>query len=161
MHSDPDSRWITKRIRWLTVVSCFLGLAGCTATTTRRVIVPNQYVAAGTGLESILAAHPLASGQNISAVALGRTESCSYHLVQIRDREQPHVHATHDLVVTVLQGTGRLYVRGEPHPMKAGDVAVVPHATPHYFVNTGSKPAAAFVVFAPPYNGKDQVPVEK
>ena len=124
------------------------------------MFVPDQYAAGGTGLEAILAAHPLPPGQNISALALGRTESCSYHLVQIRDREQPHVHAVHDLAVTVLRGTGRLYIRGEPRVMRPGDVAVVPHATPHYFVNTGADPAAAFVVFAPPYDGKDQVPSE-
>lgn len=114
-----------------------------------------------TGIDcSIPSAHPLPPGQNISALALGRSESCSYHLIQICDREQPHVHAVHDLAVTVLQGTGRLYIRGEPHAMRPGDVTVVPHATPHYFVNTGAEPAAAFVVFAPPYDAKDQVPSE-
>ena len=70
------------------------------------------------------------------------------------------MHATHDLAVTVLQGRGRLYIRGEPHDMGAGDVAVVPHGTPHFFVNVKRTPAAAFVTFAPPYDGKDQVPVE-
>jgi quercetin dioxygenase-like cupin family protein len=160
MHSHPDSRWITKRIRRLIVI-CSLGLLGCTTRATPHVFVPNPYVAGGTGLEAILAAHPLPPGQNISAVALGRTESCSYHLVQIRDREQPHAHAAHDLAVTVLRGTGRLYIRGEPHLMQAGDVAVVPRETPHYFVNTDAEPAVAFVVFTPPYDGKDQVPVEK
>jgi mannose-6-phosphate isomerase-like protein (cupin superfamily) len=148
-------------MRRLIIASCLLGFLSCARTTTPHVFVPDQFAAGGTGLEAILAAHPLAPGQNISVLALGRTESCSYHLVQVRDRERPHVHATHDLVVTVLRGTGRLYIRGEPHAMQAGDVTVVPHATPHYFVNTGSEPAAAFVVFAPPYDGKDQVPVEK
>ena len=44
--------------------------------------------------------------------------------------------------------------------MRPGDVAVMPHATPHYFINTGAEPAAAFVVFAPPYDANDQVPTE-
>ena len=148
-------------MRRLLIASCVLGFFGCTRTTPPHVFVPDQYAAGGTSVETILAAHPLPSGQNISALALGRTESCSYHLIQIRDREQPHVHTVHDLAVTVLQGTGRLYIRGQPREMRSGDVAVVPHATPHYFVNTGADPAAAFVIFAPPYDGKDQVPVEK
>ena len=46
------------------------------------------------------------------------------------------------------------------YDMHAGDVAVVPRGTPHYFVNTGSAPAAAFAVFTPPYDGQDQVRVE-
>ncbi len=107
-----------------------------------------------------MAAHPLPPGANIRSLPLGRTEACSYHLVQVRDREAPHVHATHDLAVTVLRGHGQLYIRGEARPMEVGDVAVVPRGTPHYFVNSGAVPAAAFVTFAPPYDGKDQVPVE-
>jgi mannose-6-phosphate isomerase-like protein (cupin superfamily) len=147
-------------MRLLIIAACFLAGLGCTGTTP-HVFIPDQNATGGTGLEAILAAHPLPPGQNIGVLALGHTESCSYHLVQVRDREQPHLHATHDLAVTVLQGTGRLYIRGELRLMEAGDVAVVPRATPHYFVNTGAGPAAAFVVFAPPYDGKDQVPVEK
>ena len=125
-----------------------------------RVIAPSADGGDLPSLDAVLAAHPLPEGQNISATLLGRTETLSYHLVQIRDREQPHLHATHDLVVMLLRGTGTLYRRGQPHPMRAGDVAVVPHGTPHYFVNATSSPGVAFVTFAPPYDGKDQVPVQ-
>ena len=110
-------------------------------------------------MPDLLAASPLPDGQNIRAVALGHTEAMSYHLVQIRDREQPHVHATHDFTVTLLRGSGHLVVNGEAHPMRPGDVAVVPHGTPHYFVNDGSAPAVACISFAPPYDGTDQVPL--
>ena len=137
----------------------FLGLAflGCAATPAPHVFVPS---AGDPSLTAILTAHPLTASENISVLALGRTEAASYHLVQIRDRERPHMHATHDLAVTVLQGTGRLFIRGEPHDMRPGDVAVVPRATPHYFINAGAQPAAAFVTFTPPYDGTDQVPTE-
>jgi quercetin dioxygenase-like cupin family protein len=110
-------------------------------------------------LDTVLAAQPLAEGQNIAVQVLGRTEAFSSHLVQIRDRERPHIHTSHDLAVTLLRGRGRLFIAGEAHEMRSGDVAVVPHGTPHYFVNLDSHPAAAFVTFAPPYDGKDQVPV--
>jgi len=90
-------------------------------------------------------------------VLLGRTESASYHLVQIRDREQPHKHATHDLTVTLVHGTGQFHIRDAVFVRRCGDGAVVPRGTPHYFVNTGSGPAAAFATFAPPYDGQDQV----
>ena len=127
---------------------------------TPHLVVPTSTGAQRAALPTLLAAHPLPAGQNISATPLGRTDAVSYHLVQIRDREQPHVHATHDLVVTMLQGSGTLYLRGAPSTMRAGDVAVVARGTPHYFVNTGAAPAAAFVTFAPPYDGTDQVPME-
>jgi quercetin dioxygenase-like cupin family protein len=123
------------------------------------VIAPQTPGNDDSSLTALLAAHPLPAGQNIVALLLGRTDTFSYHLVQIRDREQPHIHATHDLVVTLLRGKGQLYVRGEPREMQQGDVAVVPHGTPHNFVNANSTPAVAFVTFAPPYDGTDQVPM--
>jgi mannose-6-phosphate isomerase-like protein (cupin superfamily) len=147
-----------KPMQRLVMISVLSTLLGCAPTP--RVILPSGQAASHTPLSSLLAAHPLAVGQNISALPLGHTEALSFHLIQIRDREQPHRHATHDLSVTVLRGTGRLYVAGDPHEMRAGDVAVVPRGTPHYFVNAGSEPAVAFATFAPPYDGTDQIPVQ-
>lgn len=126
---------------------------------TPRIIVPHAGGDNADHLAALLANHPLAPDQNISATPLGKTEALSYHLVQIRDRERPHIHATHDLVVTLVRGSGHLYVRGEAREMGPGDVAVVVHGTPHYFVNTGGSPTVAFVTFAPPYDGTDQVPI--
>jgi len=133
-----------------------LALTGCTPA--RRVLLPRATSIRVAPLDTLLAENPLASTQNIRATLLGQTEAMSYHLVQIRDRESPHVHATHDLTVTLLRGAGTLHVAGHAAELRAGDVAVVAHGTPHYFVNTGSAPAAAFVTFVPPYDGTDQVP---
>jgi quercetin dioxygenase-like cupin family protein len=138
---------------------CLASAAGCCATTP-SLTLSDPHGARQSTLEAVLQQNPLAEGQNIRAVALGQTEALSYHLVQIHDREPPHIHATHDLAVTLLRGAGTLYIRGIPHDMRTGDVAAVPRGTPHYFVNTQSTPAAAFVTFAPPYDGKDQVPAQ-
>ena len=138
------------------VIGC-VALLGCAPAP--HVLVQDGPALRDARLDATLAAHPLPAGQNISATILGHTDALSYHLVQIRDRERPHVHATHDLVVTLLRGTGTLYIRGVAHAMRAGDIAVVPRGAPHYFVNTDSTPAASFVTFAPPYDGTDQVPV--
>ena len=134
-------------------------LWGAACTRSPRILLPEAHGVDDASLTALLAAHPLAATQNIGALLLGRTDALSYHLVQIRDREQPHIHATHDLVVTLLRGKGLIFVRGEPREMRPGNVAVVPHGTPHYFVNTDSAPAASFVTFAPPYDGTDQVPI--
>ena len=131
--------------------------AACTGVP--HIITPETHGLDDVRLTALLAAHALPATQNVSALLIGRTDALSYHLVQIRDREQPHIHATHDLVVTLLRGTGELYVNGEPRKMRAGDVAVVPHGTVHYFVNGDSAPAVAFVTFAPPYDAPDQVSV--
>jgi mannose-6-phosphate isomerase-like protein (cupin superfamily) len=105
-------------------------------------------------------APPLGPSDNIRPSELRRGESSSIALVQVRDREQPHVHTRYDLTVTLVRGSGTLWLGGVPQPMGEGDIAFIPRGTPHYFVNQGSAPAAALVVFAPPFSGPDQRPVE-
>lgn len=124
---------------------------------------PSLLLPEGDGLRAVAAgdlilSHPLPEGRNIHPVSLGHTEALSYHLVQIEDREAPHLHARHDLTVTLLRGHGELHAGGAIVPMRAGDTAVVPRGLPHHFVNLGSEPAAAFVTFAPPFDGSDNVP---
>lgn len=141
------------------IVACLvLTVAGCA--TVPRLVLPDTNGASQKDLDALLAAAPLAAGENIRAVALGHTETSSYHLVQVRDRERPHVHAVHDFSVTLLRGSGTLFVAGAAHELHPGDVAVVPRGTAHYFVNAAATPSVAFVTFSPAYDGKDQVPVE-
>lgn len=104
-------------------------------------------------------ATPLGPNDNIRPTELRRGENTSIALVQVRDREQPHVHTRYDLTVMVARGSGTLWLNGAPLPMGEGDVAFIPKGTPHYFVNTGSEPAAALVVFGPAFTGPDQQPV--
>ena len=140
-----------------TLLLCLILLSGCT--TAARITLPQGAGVRATPVDTLLAEHPMASKQNILAVPLGQTDALSYHLVQIRMGETPHVHAAHDLTVILVRGTGTLYVARQVVDMRTGDAAVIPRGTPHHFVNTGGVPAAAFVTFAPPYDGKDQVPV--
>jgi len=100
------------------------------------------------------------SGQNITVTEVQRSENSSISVVQVRDREQPHIHTRYDLAVVVARGTGTLWLNGAPRPMHTGDAAYIPKGTPHYFVNEGREPAAAIVMFAPPFTGPDQQPVK-
>jgi len=143
------------------IIAVWLAQAGVGCRRTPHIVVATKDAAQQLEVTDWLAAHPLPSGQNISATRLGGTDTVSYHLVQVRDRESPHLHATHDLMVTVLRGAGTLYVGGQAQAMRAGDVAVVTRGTPHHFVNRGSEPSVTFVTFAPPYDGTDQVPVQE
>ena len=103
---------------------------------------------------------PLAAGENIRPIELRRGDGSSLFLVQVRDREQPHVHTRYDLTVTTVAGAGTLWLNGVALPMRTGDVAFIPKGTPHYFVNEGREPAVALVVFAPAFSGPDQVSVK-
>lgn len=129
----------------LAAVAASLLLAACSA--------PPRSVILESGPRSVpelLAAYRPEPGRNITPYPLGRTERTSQHLVFVRDREQPHLHPTQDLIVTVLEGHGTLHLAEREIPLCAGDVAVVPAGVEHWFANESDEPSAAFVVYAPP-----------
>jgi quercetin dioxygenase-like cupin family protein len=103
---------------------------------------------------------PIAADANIRADELARTATASVHLVQVRGGETPHRHALHDLTVTVLAGEGILTLDGARRSLHQGDVAVVPRGTPHWFVRSGDGVAVALVVFTPPLDRPDTVPID-
>ena len=112
-------------------------------------------------IEKVLAENPLGASENIKITTLGQGQSVSHHLVQIRDREKPHVHKIHDGTVVMVKGGGYLMMENRRLDMSAGDIVYIPRGAVHYFVNTTSEPTVAFVVFSPPFDSKDTVPVEK
>ena len=132
-------------------------LAGALACARRAPRVDLPPLAGGT--QTFLAAHPLAPGQNIRVDEVGRMRSASYHLVQVRGGESPHRHETHDLTVVVLAGGGTLDLGARRLRLDTGDVAVIPRGEVHWFNNSGRGNALALVVFSPPLDAPDSVPV--
>ena len=110
-------------------------------------------------LAELVRRHPLAPTANIRADEIDRTAAASIHLVQVRGGETPHRHLQHDLTIAVLEGDGVLTLGGMPRTLRAGDAAVIPRGVAHFFVNRGGSPAIALVVFAPPLDAPDNVPV--
>ena len=55
-----------------------------------------------------LAANPLGASENIKITTLGHGPAVSHHLVQVRDREEPHLHKLHDGTVILVKGQGYL-----------------------------------------------------
>ena len=139
----------------LLVVSC--------ATWWGCVSGPNIYLQYGNEyqelkLDKILADNPLPPGENIKVANLGRSQSASQHVVQIRDREIPHLHKVHDATVTMLRGEGYLILGKKRINLKAGDIVHIPRGVPHYFVNTASQRTVALAVYSPAFDGKDTHP---
>ncbi len=106
-------------------------------------------------LDKILADNPLPASENIKVVNLGRSQSASQHIVQIRDREVPHLHKLHDATVTVLRGQGHLILANNRINLKAGDIVHIPRGIPHYYVNTAGEPTVVLAVYSPAFDGKD------
>lgn len=98
--------------------------------------------------------------ENIKVTPLFKNEASSHFIIQIRDREKPHIHETHDLTVVVKKGKGVLHLGKDELPMRQGDIAFIPKGALHYFVNTSSAPSVAYVIFTPFYDGKDMKLVE-
>src|ERR1051325_5615161 len=112
-----------------------------------------------TDLAKVLAENPLGAAEDVRLTTLGQGADASQHIVQIRDREIPHTHDTHDTTIFMMRGSGYLVMDGRRIDLTAGDVIHIPRAIPHYYVNTASEPTVAFVVFAPPFDGKDNMPL--
>ncbi|TMA51451.1 MAG: cupin domain-containing protein [Deltaproteobacteria bacterium] len=109
------------------------------------------------GLEAFLRSH-VPGDENIRADAVARTQTASYHVVQVLGRETPHRHAAHDLTVLVLLGRGTLVLGNTRIPLRAGDAVLIPRGTAHWFANEGRGRAIALAVFTPPLDAPDTVP---
>jgi len=112
------------------------------------------------GLDAFLGTH-VPADENIRADAIARTETASYHVVQVLGRETPHRHAAHDLTVFVLRGRGTLVLGNTRIPLRAGDAVLIPRGTAHWFVNEGRGRAVALAVFTPPLDATDSVPARE
>ena len=141
------------------ICSLFLATISCSPSPRFYVRYGNQLTQSD--LEKILAKNPLAEGQNIRVATLGKSRSISHHVVQIRDREVPHVHKKHDLTVVVLIGKGYLKLGKDRVELVKGDVLFIPRGTVHYFVNTFPFVSVALAAFSPPFDGKDTIPIRK
>ena len=112
-------------------------------------------------LDQFLASHRLAEEGGIRADQIGRADGASYHVVQVLGSERPHRHDAHDLTVFVLRGHGVLTRLAGRTPLAQGDAAVVPRGEPHWFASDGAFPAVALVVFTPPLDAPDAIPLEE
>ena len=116
--------------------------------------------AAPKNLEQLLAEDPLALGDNIKALPLGRSARAAHVLVQVRDREPLHYHADSDITVLMLRGRGAIQIGAKSFPVTAGDAIHIPRGVGHAYINAGPEIGVALVVYSPPPGPKDRVLVE-
>jgi mannose-6-phosphate isomerase-like protein (cupin superfamily) len=133
-------------------------LFGCTPAQIPYVFLQYGQEFRQVDVAKVLADNPLKPGENFKLITLGQGQGSSHHVVQIRDRESPHLHKAHDGTVIMVRGRGYLVMDKLRITLTAGDIVHIPRAVPHYYVNTDLEPTVAFVIFAPPYDGKDNVP---
>jgi mannose-6-phosphate isomerase-like protein (cupin superfamily) len=110
-------------------------------------------------LSELAARVPLAQDQDFRLEELGRSAHTSQHVGAIRKAERPHRHDLHDQLVLLVRGQGTMRVGDETRPIAAGSLMFVPKGAVHAFTNTGPEPAIAYVVYTPPFDGKDRIQV--
>ena len=104
---------------------------------------------------------PLDPDQDFRVVEIARDAHSSHHVVSIRDREVPHRHDRHDLLVVMLRGYGGMRLDDEERSVGEGSILFVPRGTPHAYRNASDEPAVAYAVYWPPFDGADRVSVER
>jgi mannose-6-phosphate isomerase-like protein (cupin superfamily) len=143
----------------LRVALCAVALcAGC-ATTTANPTISLRYDKSLDQLDLASVMRRAGPGP-VGVVDLGHTAWVSESIAVVREGEQPHYHRFHDLTVVVLRGEGVMDIEGKRFFMKPGDVVHINRGVRHYFRNTSKDEAAAFVVFSPPFDGRDTVTAE-
>ncbi|MEQ8762529.1 MAG: cupin domain-containing protein [Planctomycetota bacterium] len=130
-----------------------LALAGCQCPCTSRLIDP-----AVTLDEIEWTAEEQA--KDIAVRERRRTDDASFHLIRLSGVETPHRHDRHDLTVVVLDGLAEIHLGDRVILSGAGDVVEIPRGTPHWAERVGSKPAVAYAIYTPPFDGQDIVPHE-
>lgn len=98
--------------------------------------------------------------QGVQVRTLGGNDQFSTHVVWIKTEEKKHVHAKHDATVVLLKGKGSLWYAGQTLPLKEGDIVTITRGTVHAFKNEAKGETAAYVVFSPPFDGKDVIEVQ-
>ena len=97
---------------------------------------------------------------DVAVLEVRRNAYISVHVVRLKGAESPHVHDRHDLTVFVLSGTVRMHLGDRVHVVGKGDVGEIPHGLTHWAENAGADAAEAYIVFNPPFDGKDRRPVK-
>jgi mannose-6-phosphate isomerase-like protein (cupin superfamily) len=111
-------------------------------------------------LAALAASETLGPDESFRLKEIGRDAHSSHHLVWIRDRETPHRHDTHDLIVVMVRGHGTERIGDEEQPVGEGSVLYVPRGTVHAFRNASDDVAFAYAIYVPAFDGRDRVEVK-
>ena len=142
------------------VILLFLSFSACS--TAQRTIfyqIDNLGKIEEKTIDRELWENEIAPGEPLKSSTIVQSDLASYHLVQIRGEEERHRHDYHDVAIFFQSGNGLMFLGDKSFRVKQGAVIFVRHGVPHYFMNGGVTPAVAIMVYSPPYDKKDYIPV--
>jgi len=98
---------------------------------------------------------------NVESILIHSDENTSVFMIYVKQAVRKHVHQYHTEVVTVLGGTGRMYLGGDYFDIKKGDHIVIPPNTAHAVITTSGKPLKVLSVQSPEFLGHDRIFIEE
>ena len=93
--------------------------------------------------------------KKVAVRTVDMSDEASCHLVRLRASERMHSHDSHDHIVFILSGSSRIHIADKVYDLNPGDVIIVKRGVAHWAENSGPEAAEAFVVFTPPFDGRD------
>lgn len=97
---------------------------------------------------------------NVKTIPLHSDDNTSVFMIFVKQAVRKHVHQYHTEVITVLDGTGRMYLGGDYFDVKKGDHIIVPPNTAHAVVTTSAKPLKVLSAQSPQFLGQDRIFIE-
>ena len=98
---------------------------------------------------------------NVMTIPLHSDDNTSVFMIFVKQAVRKHVHQYHTEVITVLDGTGRMYLGGDYFDIKKGDHIIVPPNTAHAVITTSVKPLKVLSVQSPQFLGQDRIFIEE
>lgn len=139
-------------MHYFLLVFSLLAFAGCSSQTSWKRVDPSGVLEGHAWPEEDLE-------KQVAQFKLGETETQSFHLVRLLGAEAPHVHDRHDASVTMLSGKAKIHYPQKTFEVKKGDIIHIPRGMPHWAENVNGNASEAYVIFSPPFDGKDYRPV--
>ena len=94
-------------------------------------------------------------GQIQSMKTLHSYSGTSVHALRLAGRSDSRVHDRTDLTVVVLAGRADVRLAGKWRSVNPGDIIEIPRGSPYQLDRLGSEPAEFYLIYYPPYDGKD------
>lgn len=139
-------------MRFILVIVSVLFFVGCQT-------VPATLSLAGQKIDSVAWSEE-EKEKSFAVKPVFKDDDSSSVLMRMQASEPPHYHDRHGLAVTVMSGRAAINFSDKRVELNPGDIVVIPKGTYHWAEPLDDKPSVVFVVFSPPFYGKDRRVVE-
>ena len=110
-------------------------------------------------LNELAKENPLENKGQSSVISVASEENASINFVQMAPGAiiPLHNHKSHDEVVYIIEGEGRMEINGEEYIVQPFDMLYIPSGVTHSLTAIGDKNLKVISIFAPAFDGVDRV----